>query len=226
MFSIFDFSQRIFSYISSRAHLPLQATPPIVPKMENLDAILKKYTSEIENHLQGATFVAVDAKGTTRQSRSIFIAKINADVEIGTTLYSKSFGSRTFSTTKNEPLQTDSVLWVASLTKLVTSIACMIAVEKGFVTLDENVREILPELKDLDQLLGFEDHEIGEVARKPILKRVTSPITLRQLLSHQSGFAYDQLNPGLQEWSKYNGRTEWTMTGSYVSDLLSIFELY
>ena len=31
--------------------------------MENLDAILKKYTSEVENHLHGATFVAVDDKG-------------------------------------------------------------------------------------------------------------------------------------------------------------------
>jgi CubicO group peptidase (beta-lactamase class C family) len=131
-------------------------------------------------------------------------------------LYSKSFGSRTFDATKNDRLQTDSVLWIASLTKLVTSIACMIAVEKGLITLDQDVRGIVPELKDLDQLVGFKDHEIGEISRKPILTKVTSPITLRQLLSHQSGFAYDQLHPGLQEWSKYNGRKEWTMTGSMV----------
>ena len=38
----------------------------------------------------------------------------------------------------------------------------------------------------------------------------------RQLLSHQSGFAYDQLSPDLQEWSKYNKRTEWTMSGTMV----------
>jgi CubicO group peptidase (beta-lactamase class C family) len=38
----------------------------------------------------------------------------------------------------------------------------------------------------------------------------------RQLLSHQSGFAYDQLSPDLQEWSKYNKRTEWTMSGIMV----------
>jgi CubicO group peptidase (beta-lactamase class C family) len=101
----------------------------------------------------------------------------------------------------------------------------MIAVEKGLVTLDQNVREVVPELKDLDQLVGFEDHEIGEISRKPIVKKVTTPITLRQLLSHQSGFAYDQLHPGLQEWSKYFGRKEWTMTGSYVGHFLSIFAL-
>ena len=140
-------------------------------------------------------------------------------------MYSKSFGSRTFDATRNEPLQTDSVLWIASLTKLVTSIACMIAVEKGLVTLDQNIRDIIPELKDVDQLVGFEDHEIGEVARKPILKKVTTPITLRQLLSHQSGFAYDQLHPGLQEWSRYHGRKEWTMTGSYVRTLSEYLSL-
>jgi CubicO group peptidase (beta-lactamase class C family) len=144
----------------------------------------------------------------------------------GNTLYSKSFGSRTFDATKNEPLQTDSVLWIASLTKLVTSIACMIAVEKGLITLDQNVREIIPELKDLDQLAGFKDHEIGEISRRPILNEVSAPISLRQLLSHQSGFAYDQLHPGLQEWSKYNGRKEWTMTGSMVNDNQSIIDAH
>jgi CubicO group peptidase (beta-lactamase class C family) len=114
----------------------------------------------------------------------------------------------------------------------------MIAVEQGLVTLDQNVRDILPELRDLDLLLGFED---GGIPRKPILKNVTTPISLRwashlillhpsnfkrlkccrQLLSHQSGFAYDQLNADLQEWSKYNKRTEWTMTGSMVSNFSS-----
>ena len=32
--------------------------------MNDIDAILKKYTSEIENHLHGATFVAVNEKGS------------------------------------------------------------------------------------------------------------------------------------------------------------------
>ncbi|KAH8759206.1 beta-lactamase class C [Hyaloscypha sp. PMI_1271] len=159
--------------------------------MEELDAILSKYTSEVTNHLRGATFVAVNFEGET--------------------LYSKSFGQRTFDTTEDDSLLTDSLLWIASLTKLVTSVACMIAVEKGLVTLDENVREIVPELEDLELLVGFEE---GGTPRKPILKKVTAPVSLRQLLSHQSGFAYDQLSPDLQEWSKYNKRTEWTMSGT------------
>jgi hypothetical protein len=68
MFSFFDFTQKIFTTFSSRAFLALQEIPaqPISnmeSKMNDLDAILKKYTSEIENHLHGATFVAVNEKG-------------------------------------------------------------------------------------------------------------------------------------------------------------------
>jgi hypothetical protein len=31
--------------------------------MQDLDAILKKYTSEVQNHLMGATFIAVIREG-------------------------------------------------------------------------------------------------------------------------------------------------------------------
>jgi len=52
----------------------------------------------------------------------------------------------------------------------------MIAVEKGILTLDENVWFIVPELEDLELLVGFEE---GGTPRKPILKKVTAPITVR-----------------------------------------------
>jgi hypothetical protein len=183
MFSIFDFLLHIFKTFSSRAFLPLQdqSGPMLQPKTEALDAILKKYTSEVENHLRGATFLAVNDKGSlvsacASYSSNLPMIKTSTHTGIGEILYSKSFGSRTFDTAKDEPLQTDSVLWIASLTKLVTGVACMIAVEQGLVTLDENVREIVPELKDLDLLVGFEE---GENPRKPILKKTSAPISIR-----------------------------------------------
>jgi hypothetical protein len=71
-------------------------------------------------------------------------------------------------------------MWIASLTKLVTAIACMVAVEQGLVTLDENVRDIVPELKNIEVLLGFED---GPEPRKPITKKVDAPISLRFVAS-------------------------------------------
>ena len=53
----------------------------------------------------------------------------------------------------------------------------MIAVEQGLIKLDENARNIVPELEKVDILLGFE--EDGKKPRKPILEAVTAPITLR-----------------------------------------------
>ena len=71
----------------------------------------------------------------------------------------------------------DSVLWIASLTKLFTAVACMIAVEQKLIGLDDNVRDIVPELKTLELLRGFE--ESAEKPRKPILEKVIAPVTLR-----------------------------------------------
>ena len=91
--------------------------------------------------------------------------------------YSDSFGSRTIDVSEEKPFQMDSIQWIASLTKLFTAVACMIAVEQKLIGLDDNVRDIVPELGTLDLLLGFE--ESAKRPRKPILEEVTAPITLR-----------------------------------------------
>lgn len=72
-----------------------------------------------------------------------------------------------------QPASLDSLYWIASLTKLSTAIATLIAVEKGLVTLDANVREIVPELAELDILEGFAEDGT------PRLRKCMSPITLR-----------------------------------------------
>lgn len=54
--------------------------------------------------------------------------------------------------------------------------ACMIAVEQGLLTLDGDVRGVVPELRDVKLLVGFEE---GEKPRKPILEDVEEAITLR-----------------------------------------------
>ena len=54
----------------------------------------------------------------------------------------------------------------------------MIAVETGLIGLDQNVRDVIPELKDVKVLVGFEDAGEGN-PRKPILRDVREPITMR-----------------------------------------------
>jgi CubicO group peptidase (beta-lactamase class C family) len=86
-------------------------------------------------------------------------------------LHTAAQGSRDIS--ESEKVSVDSVYWIASLTKLSTAVATLMAVERGLVTLDENVRNIVPELADIDILDGFDKD------RKPRLRKCNSPITLR-----------------------------------------------
>ena len=62
----------------------------------------------------------------------------------------------------------------ASCTKLMTSIAAMQCVERGLVTLDTDVKDILPELAAQGILTGFD-----EATGQPIINKRQNPITLR-----------------------------------------------
>lgn len=80
--------------------------------------------------------------------------------------------------TEETAVTPDHIFRIYSMTKLVTSIAALQMVEKGFIGLDDDLSEILPEM-----------------SRIPILSNgefmvPANPITLRHLLTHTSGFGY------------------------------------
>ncbi len=85
----------------------------------------------------------------------------------------------------------DTIFWLASMTKLVTTIAAMQLVEAGAVSLDDPIRGILPELANPHVLEGFDE------AGRPVLRPARRAVTLRQLLTHMSGIGYDTMNPDL-----------------------------
>ena len=64
-------------------------------------------------------------------------------------------------------------MWIASCTKLMTSISAMQCVERGLLTLDQDVTTVLHEFKDIDVLTGFDEDG------KPQLKKSTKTLTLR-----------------------------------------------
>ena len=85
----------------------------------------------------------------------------------------------------------DTIFQLASMTKAVVSVAAMQLVERGLLTLDAPLAGLLPQLGNRQVITGFDD------AGAPILRPATKPITLRQLLTHTSGFGYDFANPEL-----------------------------
>ena len=86
-------------------------------------------------------------------------------------------------------IKKDSIFAIASMTKPVTSVAVMQLVEAGKVKLDEPAATYLPELGTVQVLEGGG------------LRAPKTPITVRQLMTHTSGFGYEFLNGDLHEYA-------------------------
>ena len=82
------------------------------------------------------------------------------------------------------PMSDDTVFWIASLTKALTSAAVLGLIEQGRLSLDEPVGEWLPALAAPRVLTGF------DADGRPLTRPARKPITVRHLLTHTSGLAY------------------------------------
>ena len=93
----------------------------------------------------------------------------------------------------------NSVFRIASMTKAVTGTAAMQLVEKGRIGLDQTMGDILPVVKDVKVLEGF------NADGTPRLRDPRVPVTLRHLLTHTSGYGYDIFNPDLSRYIQVVG---------------------
>jgi CubicO group peptidase (beta-lactamase class C family) len=72
----------------------------------------------------------------------------------------------------------DTVVWIASMSKALTSAGVMHLVERGKLDLDAPAAKIVPEIATIEVLEGFDG------AGQPRTRPPKRPITLRQLLAH------------------------------------------
>ncbi|KAK4120646.1 beta-lactamase/transpeptidase-like protein [Parathielavia appendiculata] len=156
---------------------------------EKLNSILNNYVAEgtaTKDKLPGAAFVVVNKDGP---------------------IYRGSAG-RTRLSSDSPHFTPSSITWIASMTKLLTATTIMHLVEHrpDLVTLDTDLRPLVPELANLQIITGFKAPESDGGEGEPILVPNTRPITLRHLLTHTSGFGVDIADPDLIRWSKYVGR--------------------
>jgi methyl acetate hydrolase len=111
-------------------------------------------------------------------------------------IYEGAFGKRDLG--KDDAMTLDSVFWIASMTKAVTSAAAMQLVEQGKLTLDQPIGNLLPDLAAPQVLEGF------DASGEPILRPARNAITLRHLMTHTAGFCYDMWNG---DFGKYMEKT-------------------
>jgi methyl acetate hydrolase len=96
----------------------------------------------------------------------------------------------------------DTIFWIASMTKGVVSLAALQLVEKGQLSLDGDLSALLPDLKDLEVLDGRGPDGA------PKLRPAKGDVTLRQLLTHTSGFAYTFTSADLLAHSQAAGAAD------------------
>jgi CubicO group peptidase (beta-lactamase class C family) len=100
-----------------------------------------------------------------------------------------------------KPIELNTVMWIASCTKVMTSICALQLVERGLVALDDPVYKHIPELQSLTIIKS-----IDAATGAPIEEKQSVPMTLRHLLTHTSGLAYDAIHPKLHAWLAYHKR--------------------
>jgi len=116
-----------------------------------------------------------------------------------------------------DPLKTDTIFSIASMTKVMTSAAIMALLEEGRVLLGDPVSKYLPPLADLQVA------EAGGARRAP-----RRPPTIQDLLRHTSGLTYRErgntpahaLYPGSSIWAAERMSKEETIAALAKSPLL------
>ena len=106
-------------------------------------------------------------------------------------IYEGAFGERSLGS--GSSMTNDTVCWIASMTKAITSVAALQCVERGLLKLDDPAKNICPELGGVGVLTGFDANG------KPVTRPPKRDITLRQLLTHSAGFSYEIWNTDMQK---------------------------
>ena len=112
-------------------------------------------------------------------------------------IYQGAFGKRDLS--KDDAMTTDSVFWIASMTKAITAAAGMQLVEQGKLSLNDPIGKVLPDLASPQVLEGF------DAKGAPKLRAAKNPITLRHLMTHTAGFAYNMWNGDMVQYLEKTG---------------------
>jgi len=91
-----------------------------------------------------------------------------------------------------QPVDENTIFWIASMTKPITSVAAMQLVEQGKLALDAPLGDLLPFLAK------------PQILERGKLRPATKPVTLRHLLTHTAGFSYDFASAEYVEHYKAN----------------------
>ena len=92
-----------------------------------------------------------------------------------------SVGARDLQT--EAPMQSDTIVRIYSLTKIITSVAALTLIEEGKLGLSHPIKDYLPEFSDMKIFVG------GTAQHRELIPAEVA-ITVHHLFTHTSGFSY------------------------------------
>ncbi|WP_270374904.1 serine hydrolase domain-containing protein [Marinicauda sp. Alg238-R41] len=113
--------------------------------------------------------------------RSGFVAILADDTEI---LHVSEAGYADIET--GRPMDADTVVRIASMTKPVTAVAIMMLVEDGAISLEDPVSDYIPAFAETEVATSLQVDGTYEIPTEPLAR----PITIEDLLTHTSGIGY------------------------------------
>ena len=171
------------------------------------DALLRTMAVTAAGLMSGATTRSLAAPSGPQSRNGEIDAILQARVDAGeapgvvamaadehSVIYQGAFGVRSLGAPAR--MSADTVFSIASMTKLLTSVAAMQLVERGRLKLDEPAARLDPTLESPQVLDGF------DAQGKPQLRATRKPITLRNLLTHTSGFSYQLWDANVVRYGK------------------------
>jgi methyl acetate hydrolase len=111
-------------------------------------------------------------------------------------LYEGAAGKR--SAAADDPITPDTMMRIASMTKMVTTTAALQLIERGSLSLDAPVKEYRPEFADVPVLTGFD-------GGTPQLRTPSVQATVRHLITHTSGLGYWFWNADIDHYEQVTG---------------------
>ena len=131
-----------------------------------------RFSAERLQRLDGFLRQATDARG--------YLGAVSLVYSDGKTVQSQAYGYRDLA--RSEPMRTDSIFRIYSMTKTATTVAVLMLMEEGKLNLDDPVEKFLPEFAGMQVFAGGS-------ADAPQLRPAKHKLTLHQLLTHTAGFA-------------------------------------